>query len=258
MASGLFLTLVASAGVVVGPGTGPDKAPQRYRLDLKIGQAVDLTALGQGPMTAEVNSAAFVTLTTSDTTGGILAHVVIDSVNVTATGQFAAVYQQEMADSLRGQFIHAYIVGGKPEGAPKPSVEGNPMVQVVIPVISALFPGVGDKANSATSWSDTTRNDTVTEQGTQNTSQIIDWVIKNRSGGVIEVTGTGNGTLNAEMGGQQISGTVTSVANVTTVVGGPATASTIVSTQELSVLNPALPEPIPVRVESHATVTALP
>lgn len=257
MVPGLLALLVATSGIV-GPGNGPDKSPQRYRLDVKLDQTIDLTAVGQGEMTAGVVSSAYVTLTVSDTTGGTLAHVVIDSMTITATGQMAGLYNQQLADSLRGEFIHVYIVNGRPEGAPKPSVEGNPVMQMVIPVVSGLYPGVGSKATDLDKWSDTTRNDTVNENGTQNTSQIVDWVVNSRSGAALTVTGTGNGTINADMGGQQVSGTVTSTANVTTPVGGPSSHAVVSSIQSLSLLNPALPEPIPVKVESSATMTQLP
>ncbi len=257
MVSGMLALLVATSGIV-GPGDGPDNSPQRYRLDVKLNQTVDLTAAGMGEMISEVTSTAWVTLTVSDTTGGSLAHVVIDSMNVAATGQLAAAFTQDLADSLRGEWIHVYIVDGRPEGAPKPSVEGNTVLQMVIPSISALYPGIGEKAAGIDKWADTTNNDVVNENGSQNTSQIVDWVIHSRDGGNLTVTATGNGSVNADMGGQQVSGTITSTINATSPIGGPASKSEVSSTQNLTVLNAAMPEPIPLTVVSSATVVQVP
>lgn len=257
MVSGMLALLVATTGVV-GPD-GPDKAPQRYRVDVKIEQVVDLSSAGMSEMRSSATSTSYVTLTVSDTTGGSLMHLVIDSVKVSTVGQqFDMTFNQTMADSLKNQFFHAYIVNGRSDGPAKPSVENNPVISLVAPAVSALYPGIGDKANQGDKWSDTTRSETSTAQGTQNTSQIVDWVVTSRNGDVLTVTGTGNGTVNADMDGQQVSGTIATTAEVTTVVGGPAAASKVVSKQSITVLAPQFPEPIPVNVTSEATLTKLP
>lgn len=257
MVSGMLALLVATSAIV-GPGDGPDKSPQRYRLDFKLSQTVDLTSAGMGQMASDVSSTSWVTLTVSDTTGGSLAHVVVDSITVTANGQLGNFFTQAMADSLSGEFIHAFIVDGKPEGAPKPSVEDNPVMQMVVPVVTALYPGVGDRASGVESWSDTTRHDVANENGTQNTSQIVDWVVDSRDGTTVSVTGTGNGTLNSDMGGQQTSGIITSTVKVTSPIGGPASSAELSSVQSLTLLNPAIPEPVPLKIETTATMVAVP
>lgn len=237
---------------------GPDKAVQRYRLDLVINQEVDATAAGQGVVSSEINSSAFVTLTMSDTTGGKIAHVVIDSLTFTATGQMAMQFSQTFADSLKGQWLHGYIVDGKMLGTAKPSVEGNVAMSLVMPVMNALFPGIGAKAANNQAWSDTTRSDVVNDQVTQHSQSVVAWTVTGREGGLLTLTGAGTGTVSVEAPEQQATGQVTSSAAVTTVIGGPSKSAKLTNAQELSVLIAALPDPLPVKVASDATLTELP
>jgi hypothetical protein len=256
MVSGL-LALLSLTGGVVGP-TGPDKAAQRYRLDLVIVQEVDATAAGQGVAKSDITSSAFVTVTMSDTTGGKLAHVVIDSVNMTVNGPLAQQYTQELAVALRNQFLHGYIVDGKMVGAAKPSVEDNNVMTLVMPVMNTMFPGVGAKSSGVQSWTDTTKSDVTNEQMTQHNQAVIVWTVTGREGELVSLTGAGTGTINIEGEAQQATGTVTTSVTVTTVMGGPAKSSKLVSSQQINVMIPQLPDAIPVKVDTDATLTQIP
>lgn len=254
MVSGL-LTLLTVAGSLLGP----DRPTQRFRIDVETKTVADLTSAGMGSQESTVTASVFVAVTMSDSADGQTAHVVVDSLTIAATGQAAMQISQELADSLRGQFVHAYIKGGRMEGAPTPSVATNPvMLAVVMPVINVLFPGVSSKAMTSQTWSDTARVDNTTEQGTTNSQQIVDWTVVAREGNVVTLTAVSNGTLTAEMSGQQIAGTTVSHISVTTPIGGPATKGTMQATQDMSVLVPSLPDPIPVKVESTHTLSAMP
>lgn len=257
MVSGILALLTLTAGLV-GPSRGPDKAAQRYRLDLVIAQEIDATAAGQGVVKSDVSSSAFVTVTMSDTTGGRLAHVVIDSLKVTANGMLAAQYSQATADALKGASLHGYIVDGKLQGAAKPSVEDNMAMSLVMPVMNAMFPGVGPKAANTQAWTDTSRTDVTNEQMTQNSQAIVAWTVTGRDGSLVSLTGAGTGTVTMEGAEQQATGQVTTSVTVTSVVGGPAKSAKMVSSQQLSVLIAALPDPLPVKVDTDATLTELP
>jgi hypothetical protein len=256
MVSGMLALLSLAAGAV--SSTGPDKAAQRYRVNVELKQEIDLTAAGAGAQEAGVTGTAFITLTMSDTTGGKLAHVVIDSMTVAATGQLAGQFSQDAATALRGATLHAYVVDGKMSGPAKPSIEGNPAMNIAIAGMAALFPGVSSKATAGQGWVDTTRSESTTEAGTQNTEQVVTWTVSGREGATLTLTSSGTGTFSAETSGQQITGTITSSGSVTSVIGGPATSATINTTQDLSVLSPSLPDAIPVKVTSMAVLTLMP
>jgi hypothetical protein len=253
-----MLALLSLATGFAGAMHGPDRLAERYRLEVVIKQEVDATAAGQGIVASELNGIAFVTVAMSDTTGGQLAHVVVDSLVLTAVGQFEIEYTQTLADSLKGQWLHGYIVDGKLVGAAQPSVTDNVTINLVMPVMNALFPGIGAKAASAESWPDTTRNENVTGEMTRRSQAIVQWTVTSREGDVLSVTGAGTGTLSVEAPEQQATGQVTSTASVTTVIGGPATAAKLANSQELSVLIPQLPDPLPVKIATEATLTRLP
>jgi hypothetical protein len=256
MVSGVLTTIAALASLT--GTTGPDKAAQRYKLDVTINQVIDVTSAGQGVVTSVITGTALLTLSLSDTTGGQLAHLVIDSFTVNATGQAAGNFSQELANALKGQYLHGYIVDGKLSGAAKPSVEGNPTMNLVMPAMNALFPGIGARAANEQNWSDTTRNNTINEGGTQNTESIVQWTVNSREGTTLNLTGEATGTVTMETPEQQVSGTVTSTSTVVSVVGGPSTSATLSSKQALTVLISALPDPLPVNIETQATLTAIP
>jgi hypothetical protein len=256
MVSGVLSSLAALA--VVAAGVGPDKVAQRYKLDVVINQNIDATAMGQGMVTSEITGTALLTLTMSDTAGGQIAHLVIDSFTVNATGQAGALFTQEAANGLKGQYIHGYIVDGKLTGTAKPSVEDNQVMNLAMPAMNALFPGIGSRATNAQNWTDTTRSNSVNEQGTQNSESIVTWTITGREGTMLSLTGEATGTVTIEATEQQVSGTVTSTSTVRSVIGGPSTSATLNSKQALSVLISALPEPLPVNIETRATLTSIP
>ncbi|HRP07149.1 MAG TPA: hypothetical protein PLL69_01550, partial [Gemmatimonadales bacterium] len=147
---------LAVATLFGGATDNPDHSPQRFRVEFTVGNTVDLTAAGQGEMTSDINGTAVVTLTMSDTTGGKIAHLVVDSFTINATGQAAMMFSQQAADALIGEWVHGYIVDGKVEGAPSQSQEGNQVLSLITAALAGLFPGVSPKAATTPKWSDTT------------------------------------------------------------------------------------------------------
>lgn len=258
MVSGMLALLVATS-TAVGPlpqATTP--APMRYRLDVKISQSLDLTAAGQGMQEGEMTGVIFLTLTTTDSAEGLAAHAVIDSMSLAPTGYLAMQMSQEFADSLRGESIHAYIKDGRVEGTPTNSASTNPAMNVAASALNVLFPGIGAKAKGAKSFSDTLQSNVVNEQGTRNTTSTIDWTVTGSEGDVLTLTGKGSGTISADMNGQQINGTSTNSMTVVSSIFGPSRSATLDSDQDMTVLVQGLSDPIPVKVKTHAELTALP
>lgn len=249
MVSGMLALLT----LVAGP-TGPE-APQRYKMDVTISQVLDLSAMGMGEQTSDINGTVFFTLTMSDTTDGQLAHAVIDSMMVTATGQAAMQFSQSVADGLKGEYIHAYIKGGKVEGTATPSVTGNTAMALAMPFVSAVFAGVRDGAKT---WADTISTVTSNDQSNMNAQSIVNWTVTGMTGDQLQLTGEGAGTVSGEQAGNQISGEVTNSWTLTSVVGGPATKAVLESSQDLLIITMQAPEPIAVQVTTSATVVEIP
>ncbi len=262
--------MLAALLALAGSGPGPVKpivvpAPVHYRIDAKLRQDVDLTAVGQPPMSSDLTANIFLSLTMSDTTGGKLAHVIIDSMRLAATGQLQQAYPQSVADSAEGTFMNAYIVGGRVQG--NPTLRGmkdnaaqdveNSATSLARQTLSLLFAGTRSGKQVGEGWTDTTESSNTSPSGTQKTKVIHDWKVTGVEGGVITIEGSGNSTLSLDGGQQTYIGTATSKTTVTSPAGGPSTHATMHSNQALQVTAPGLPEPIPVTAVSDLTLTIL-
>lgn len=252
--SGLMALALVSGGT-----TGPDTpAPMRYKVDVAMKQSVDMTPMGQGVIDSEINAAVWVAVTMSDTTGGRLAHVVIDSMTVTTTGMAGAQFTPDAVAAASGAFLHAYIVDGKVKGTPTLSVSDNIAVMALgAPALSALFIGMPEGKKAGDTWADTTSTPAGDASNGMSGQSVIEWKVTGMDGSAFVVTGTSNGTVSGEQQGQQISGTVEGSTEVTTVPGGPATAATVTTTQAIEVLVPQAPDVIRVQIASSAVVTLL-
>lgn len=258
-----MIALGVMAALITGGPVGPDRvpqAPQRFKMDFSMTQSIDLTPVGQGVMDSEVTGSAFVALTMSDTAGGKLAHLVIDSVLVNATGMLAMQFPTEAMAAARGQFFHAYIVDGKVKGSVNPSLEGSPAMGLAAPALSVLFVGLADGKRIGDAWSDTTRSTPPADgsPGLSNES-VSEWTVTAVDGGVISMTGTQQGTLAGEpQPGQQLTGTVTGTAEVTSIPGGPAKAAKMRSEQKMEVLTDQAPDVIRIEMTTSAELIAIP
>ncbi len=243
-------------------GLGPVKpvvvaAPVHYRIDATSHQEVDLTAFGQPPQVTDLTAKIFVSLTMMDTTGGRLAHVVIDSMMLDATGQMQMAYNQATADSAKGSFIHAYIVDGKVSGNAQLSLE-TPATSLARQTLSLLFAGTRSGLKAGGGWVDTTSSSNkAAGGGTQTSSVVTDWKVTGTDGDAVTLEGSGTGKVNMESEAQQISGTSTSKSTITSPAGGPSRHATLTSQQALQVVVPSAPEPIPVTATSTLTLTLL-
>lgn len=254
MAFGTLALILAAAGP-----TGPGHAPQRYRLDVTLNQEVDLTALGMDKQVSELTATYWLSVTTSDTTGGKVVHAVIDSLTFAASGQMGQQpgYAAAMADSARGQSLHAYIVDGKVKSAPTPS-SPMPLVAMATQSIALIFPGVRGNLTTGGTWADTTATTATNENGSTNGQLITLWTVTGMEGAAFVLSGIATGTNSGEQGENSFTGTVTTTIQTTSVAGGPATKAVVQSTQALSYLIPQAPDPIPIKQTTAATMVAIP
>jgi len=248
MVSGIFALLL-----VAGGPNGPE-APQRYQMDVSMRQEVDLSSMGAGSQISEMTGTVYFSVTMSDTTDGRLAHAVIDSMKVSATGGMAMQISQTLADELAGEFVHAYIKDGKVEGTATPSKQGL-LMNMTVPIMASLFPGI---RGGTETWSDTTSTSTINDDANMNSTSVAAWNVTGMDGDAITATGSASGTVSGEQGGNQIDGQVENSFEVTSVAGGPATSSSMESSQDLIVISPQAPEPLTVIVTSSTKVIAIP
>lgn len=258
-----MIALGVMAALIAGGPIGPDRgaqAPQRFKMDFSMTQSLDLTPMGQGVMDSEVNGSAYVALTMSDTTGGQLAHLVVDSIIVNATGMLAMQFPTETMKAANGQYFHAYIVDGKIKGSVNPSLEGSPAMGLAAPVLSVLFVGMPSGKKVGDVWTDTTRATPPADgsPGLSNES-VTEWTVTAVNGDMVSMTGTQQGSISGEpQPGQQLTGTVSGTAEVTSTPGGPARTARLQSEQKMEILIDQAPDVLRMEMKTTTELTPIP
>ncbi len=253
MLAGL-LALATAIGAVTTP-----VGPLRYKIEMKSSQEVDLSAMGSGKQSGEVTAVAFVSVTMSDSAAGQLAHVVLDSMSLEPSGSMAMAYDPTFAASAKGGFFHLYVVGGKVQGTPTPSIEGNPALAILAQAVMVMFPGVtkaGLKAGE--SYADTTNTTSTTEQGTNNSSAVTVWTMKGMEDGAMVFEGESNGKMTIDGGQAAITGTNKGTRKMTSTAKGPVKSAAVSSKIDLAAVPAGMSDVIPITGTSSLTITLLP
>lgn len=251
MLAGL-LALATTIGVVTTP-----IAPLRYKIEMKMSQEVDLSAMGMAKQSGDINIVAFLSVAMSDSANGQLAHVVVDSMMLTPTGMLSAQFDPSLGAAAKGGFYHVFVVGGKLQGTPKPSIEGNSGLAALGQAVSALFPG-GTKAGlkAGDTYSDSNTTTTTTEQGTNNTTAITAWTVKGMEGDALVFEGTTTGKMTVE-GANAMTGTTKGARTMTSTVKGPVKRATLTNDADIAVVPAGMSDALPVKVVSTMTITPI-
>lgn len=254
----MLTTGLSIAALIAAAGSTDHADPMRYRMELKMKNVADLSAAGMGEMVTNISGTVWFQLTMSDTAGGRIALIAVDSVIYQADGQAAAQLPAGLGEGLRGSTVRAYVKDGKVEGNPEFSVppNSNPVVTLVAPALTALFPGISP-TESRTSWADTTSTDNTSEAGSSLVEAIANWKITGKEGDILVVDGTTNSTLSTSGSGPEMTGTIESKVGLKTPAGGPAREATITSEQAMSMLVPNMPAPIPMAVNTSVVLVTL-
>ncbi len=252
MLAGLF-ALVSLAGAVSGPS-----APQRYRIEVKSKQDVDLSAMGQGTQTTEFGAIGFLSVTMSDTTGGQLAHIVVDSLQIPAGLELPPGFS---TDGGAGIFFHAYIVDGKVQGTLMPSAPHR-MVSLLAGGIENLFPGLRTTAKLGDTWADTVKAESSAEGNSQKSVTMLDWKVTGGTTGMLTYEANTVGTLMREgpgpAGKQTINAKITGTRKISGPPAGPMHQGMIKAMQDLLVSMEGNPDAIPVTATTEITFVKLP
>ncbi|MEO5798840.1 MAG: hypothetical protein ABIZ70_09980 [Gemmatimonadales bacterium] len=252
MLAGL-LALATTFGVVTTP-----VAPLRYKIEMKTSQEVDLSAMGQAKMTGDLGIVAFVSVMMSDSGAGQLAHVVVDSMTLTPTGTMAQQFDPSLGASAKGGFFHLYVVNGKVQGTPKPSMDGNLALTSLAQAVVILFPGntkAGLKAGDT--YSDTATTTTTSDAGTNNTSSVTTWTVKGGAGEAMMFEGVSAGKMSMDGGANAMTGTTKGARSMTSSAKGPVKTATLSNNVDVAVVPQGMSDAIPVKGVSSVTITQI-
>lgn len=210
----LLLTLLAASP----PTTAPADS-FRYRMVTKSVQEIDMAALGGGMQTAEITTTALVTVVLTDSAGGQVAHITVDSAGMDGAEAMAAL-GPEMTTIPAGVFFHFFVKDGRIASDATPSVMSLPVMNLIGP-ISMLFVNPRPMAKIGDLWTDTTAVDTTMAEGASKATTITKWKYSaaEKGGRVLDGEMTGTVTVDSPMG--QMHGTSSGTQQIVTRARGP-------------------------------------
>ena len=230
------------------------QGPVHYRVESQTVASIDLTAMGQGVQNQTMTSMALLTTTMTDTTGGRLAHVVIDSITFDG-GAAEAQMPPDMLKSAKGGYFHAYVVNGKPTNPPVASITSVAATQVAAGV-ALMFPGARPGLKVGDSWTDSTNADTTATGGASVKGHTIThWAVTAVDNGVISLDGTtvSNGVIG---GAAQMEIQSNGKQSASSIAGGPGNGG-LATSEGQTTMNMA-GNAIPIRVTTTVKLTKLP
>jgi hypothetical protein len=163
-----ILSVVAAAAILL-PSLGRN-APSvtRYRLDQTLTQEIDASAAGKGKQSVSFSTSGFLTVTLTDSTGGKVVKVVVDSMR----GDSASPVPAQVFDSARGAEYHAFLTskGKLSELEPVGTMLAAQQVQGFL---TDFFPWVKSGVKVGERWADTTLRSTIAGTDTVVVKRIV-------------------------------------------------------------------------------------
>ena len=190
----------------------------RYRIVSSAVQEVDASALGQPSQTVTITTTALITLRLTDSAGGQVAHITIDSAGMDG-GEAMAMLGAEM-EIPPGVFFHFFVKDGKPASDMTPSTMSVPVLSLAA-AMGVLFIVPKPTAKVGDIWTDTTVVDTAVAQGNSKVTTISKWKVTSMEAGgrVLDADQTGVMEIESPMG--KMSGTTSGTQHLVTRARGP-------------------------------------
>ncbi|MGH7498155.1 MAG: hypothetical protein ACREL3_04820 [Gemmatimonadales bacterium] len=155
MASHIF-GLAALGALALLPAATGGPYISRYRLDQTLTQEIDASAAGKGKQSITFSTSGFLTVTLTDSVGGKVVKVVVDSMRGDSTSPVPAT----VFDSARGSEYHAFLnnTGKLSELEP---VGTALAAQQILGFLTDFFPWVKTGVKVGERWADSTSRTTV-------------------------------------------------------------------------------------------------
>lgn len=191
----MLFTLLSAPPATVAPADS-----FRYRIVSVSNQEVDASALGQASQAVTITTTALITLRLTDSAGGQVAHITIDSAGMDG-GEAMAMLGPEMTTIPEGTFFHFFVKDGKPASDMTPNATSVPVMSLVGAIV-VLFADPKPTAKVGDMWTDTTVVDTAMAVGTSKVTTISKWKVSGMQAGgrVLDATSTGTMDIDTPMG----------------------------------------------------------
>lgn len=151
MSAGLLFTVGPVVAMLAAGLEEPAPKTTRYRVESKTNQMVDATAVGGPKQEIVINQLAILSITLTDSAGGKVMHVVVDSIANDAP-------QPDMATMLakaKGAWIHGFIDSWGRGSIAASSADSNEIIAQLKPTLARFFPVMKPGAKPGDSWVDT-------------------------------------------------------------------------------------------------------
>ena len=236
---------------------GARTEPLRYKIEVKSGQQMDMTSLGQGAIDIKLTSTSWVSITSRDSADQQLLHVVIDSTQLDAVGLPDAV-DPAMMKVPNGTVLDLAIVAGKLQPLTPGAIGTSPGMGFVYAGVVLLYPDkmrAGIKVGD--SWTDTVTTDTTTAIGKGTSTQIRQWKANAKDGEALVLDNAFTGTMTIGGGMADVSGTSKGTNHITIGSKGPALKASTEGTTNMTMSIAAAPSPIQMLSTNAVTVTPI-
>jgi hypothetical protein len=249
-----MLLLLLSLHVLTGPTPPTTRAPMHYKIVAKTTSDIDLSAMGQPSQSIVLTVSGFVSVSVTDTVGGKLANITVDSSTFDA-GMFTAQMPAEMTASSKGTVFHIYLVNGKANAPIAPTPAGIQAGQLV-PGIELMLAGMRP-TKAADSWVDSTASDSAAVPGGTAMTRVTTWTAKAGAGGRMQIDGTWTGATTVGAGSpMKMEMQMTGIVHVTSMPGALSETGTSTGNGQAS-MNIA-GSAIPMKVTTEVTTIATP
>jgi len=192
-----------------------------YTFESVNSQDIDATAAGQGVMQNELALSGRLHVVLSDTAGGVLAHVVIDTAEFSNSNPQMGMLPMNVPS---GTAFHLYVVNGEVTRGLEPPEMGPAMnlgIFQAMGIVGNLFPKVRDDVAVGSGWTDTTTTDSLTAGGRVTNQGITVWQVNDRRGDRVSYTGSLTGSIAAELEQGNMTGTTSGSQKLTLTSGQP-------------------------------------
>ncbi len=251
---------ITALGLAGGAGI-PAPSVNRYRMDLKGEQVLDLSGMQQPDQRQNYGMSSFIVVSLRDTVAGRAVDVTLDSMQVDSGSPIPPV----ALDSARGATWHALLSrSGKLSGL-TPGAKGGASGQVE-GLLWTFFPRVGMGVQSGDTWTDTTAY-----QVTDGPATFAVRVVTNYSAAATEprngidalrvqaaFSSSRSGAVETSQGQMNVDGAGTGTGTYYVTRDGGFLGGETVEQATLNVTSPSLQRPLPIRSTSTITITRLP
>jgi hypothetical protein len=235
--------------------------PVKYKIDQRIESRVDLSAFGQGEQVQNQAFVWFVSMNYSDSAGGTIMHVVLDSAQIDM-GMMPV--PQPSLDSLKGTVFHGWM---DPTGRVQSLTVSRPstLASQVEGALKSFHPRVKTGAKAGETWVDTLDVDTKTAQASTKTRTVSNYTmagpetVEGVAATKVDATFTSSqtGTMETPAGAADLEGKASGTASFLMGKNGRYLGGKSVSSGEATISGAFAPAAIPVKTSSTTTVSVI-